>query len=76
MLAILFAVQKFYFFVYKYQFRIENDHKPLEFIFKKPLQALSPRLQRMQLKLLNYSLTVSYKPEKKCISQMHYPGHI
>ncbi|VEN53148.1 unnamed protein product [Callosobruchus maculatus] len=65
MLAIVFAVQKFHFFIYGLKnVRINSDHKPLEVIFKKDLASISPRLQRMRLRLLNYDLCVVYKPGK------------
>ena len=64
MLAIVFALQKFHFFVYGLKIQVMTDHKPLETIFKKDLASISPRLQRMRLRLLNYDLSVSYKPGK------------
>ena len=44
---------------------VETDHKPLESIFKKPLNVAPPRLQRMLLKLTDYGLGVLYVPGKK-----------
>ena len=44
---------------------VETDHKPLESILKKPLNAAPPRLQRMLLKLTKYDLDVRYIPWKK-----------
>lgn len=64
MLAIVFAIQKFHYFVYGLRVNVNSDHKPLEVIFKKDLANISPRLQRMRLRLLNYNLVVSYKPGK------------
>ena len=43
----------------------ETDYKPLESIFKKPLNAAPPRLQRILLKLTKYVLDVRYVPGKK-----------
>lgn len=65
MLAILFGVKKFHLFIYGLDVQVFSDHKPLERIFLKELQALSPRIQRMRLKLLNYKLNVEYKPGKE-----------
>lgn len=64
MLAILFAVQKFHYFIYGTEVKVHSDHKPLESIFRKALQNITPRLQRMRLKLLQYNLSVCYKPGK------------
>ena len=44
---------------------VETDHKPLESIFKKPLNDAPPRLQRMLLKLTKYDLDVRYVPGKQ-----------
>lgn len=64
MLAIVFAIQKFHFFIYGLDVKVNTDHKPLESIFKKDLAVISARLQRMRLRLLNYNLSVVYKPGK------------
>lgn len=64
MLAIVFAIQKIHYFVYGLKVNVNSDHKPLDVIFKKDLANISPRLQRMRLRLLNYNLVVSYKPGK------------
>ena len=44
---------------------METDHKPLETIFRKPLNDAPPRLQRMLLKLTKYDLGVRYVPGKQ-----------
>ena len=40
---------------------VETDHRPLESIFKKALSQMSPRIQRMMLKVQKYNLKVHYK---------------
>ena len=50
-----------FFVTYMEEQSIETDHKPLEHIFRKPLTATPPRLQRMMLMLQKYELMVSYK---------------
>ena len=64
-MAILFGCERFYQYVFGKNFVIESDHKPLESIFKKPLNDCPPRLQRLRMKLLEYDLTVKYKPGKE-----------
>lgn len=64
MLAIVFAIQKFHFYIYGLKVKVNTDHKPLESIFRKDLSCISPRLQRMRLRILNYDLEVTYKPGK------------
>lgn len=65
LLAIVFACEKFHEYIYgRNQITVESDHKPLESIFKKPLDAVPARLQRMMLKLQGYNLLITYKPGK------------
>ena len=62
LLAIVFAVERFEPYVYgRDKVTVESDHKPLQFIFQKPLHAVPKRLQRMLLRLQKYSLHVLYK---------------
>lgn len=64
-LGILFAVQKFHYFIYGLKdIKITTDHSPLVSIFKKDLISITPRLQRIRLRLLQYNLTLNYKPGK------------
>ncbi|XP_072384499.1 uncharacterized protein [Diabrotica undecimpunctata] len=64
MLGIVFVLKKFHYFVYGHNVLVSCDHKPLESIVRKDICALSPRLQRMRLRLLHYDLNVVYKPGK------------
>lgn len=64
LLAILFGCTKFHQYIYGRQTLVETDHKPIVSLFKKPLYAIPPRLQRIMLRLQPYSLTVTYKPGK------------
>jgi transposase InsO family protein len=65
MLAILFACEKYHQYIYgQKNVLVETDHKPLESIFKKALNTIPVRLQRMMLRLQGYDLRVSYKPGK------------
>ena len=60
LLAIVFACGKFHQYIYGFPTRVQTDHKPLEVIFKKPLHQVSPRLQRMLLRLQKYDLAIRY----------------
>ena len=61
-LAILFACERFDFYLYgREQVMVETDHMPLESIFKKSLEATPARLQKMRLQLQRYMLKVTYK---------------
>ncbi len=59
-MAIKFACIKFHQYVYGKRLEVETDHKPLETIFKKPLQNAPLRLQKILWDVLQYSPTVKY----------------
>ena len=65
MLAVVFGVEHFHYYVYGRQVTVESDHKPLEAIVKKPLSSSPPRLQRMLLRLMKYNILLEYKPGKQ-----------
>ena len=61
-LAICNTFAKFDQWLYgKSNITVHTDHKPLEVIFKKPLNKAPARLQRMMMKLQRYQFTVVYK---------------
>ena len=47
--AVLFGCKRFHQYVYGKPVTVESDHRPLEFIFRKPLSQAPPRLQKMLL---------------------------
>lgn len=57
--------KKFHYFVYGTKFIIETDHKPLIGLLKKPIENLSPRLQRMTLELFKYDFDIIHVSGKK-----------
>jgi transposase InsO family protein len=62
LLAIVFACIHFHAYLYgRDTVTVETDHKPLESIVGKPLHMAPQRLQRMLLKLQDYSLQIIYK---------------
>ena len=60
-LAIVFAREKFEHYILGKKVLVNNDHKPLEVIFKKPLLNAPKRLQRMLLRLQKFDMKVVYK---------------
>ena len=64
MLAVVFGVEHYHYYVYGRPVTIESDHKPLESIIKKPLSAAPPRLQRMLFRLMKYTVQLVYKAGK------------
>lgn len=65
MLAIVHQCERFHHYLFGKHFVIETDHRPLLGIVKKQLEDLSPRLQRMVLRLLRYNCEIKYVPGKK-----------
>ena len=64
MLSIVHAVTKFHCYVFGRNCTVFNDHKPLEALFKKPLNTAPMWLQRMMLKLQWYDINVQYQKGK------------
>ena len=62
LLAIIFACEKFATYIYGKSTVVQSDHKPLEAIFRKSVNQVSPRLQKMLLRLLTFELVVQYIP--------------
>lgn len=60
--AIRFGLTKFHDFVYGNEVTVESDHKPLEAIFKKPLDRAPARLRSLIYDCLMYNPKVMYKP--------------
>jgi transposase InsO family protein len=65
MLAIVVGCKKFFQYIWNRKCVIQTDHKPLEYIFKKPLSDVSPRLRRMLMKVQQLNLVVKYTPGKQ-----------
>ncbi|XP_064619501.1 uncharacterized protein K02A2.6-like [Lineus longissimus] len=64
MLSCTIACEKLHQYVYGRDFRLVNDHKPLQYLFKKPLASCPPRVQRLMLRLQKYSFEYQWAPGK------------
>ena len=64
MLAVLFGLEKFHYYVYERPVVVYTDHKPLEAIFKKHLASAPPRISRMMLRIQKYDVQIKYVPGK------------
>ena len=79
MLAICFACEKFYQYIYGKSVEVQTDHRPMEAIHKKPIARAPPRLQRMMLQLQRYNHIVKFVPGKfmyvaDTLSRAYLPG--
>ena len=72
LLGLLFAMTHFKHFTYGRLIHIITDHKPLVSLFRKSLVDSSPRLTRMLIQLLDYTLDMRYQPG----AQMHLSNAI
>ena len=61
-LGLLFAITHFKHFTYGRLVHVITDHNPLVSLFRKLLVDSSPRLTRMLMQLLDYTLDVRYQP--------------
>jgi len=79
LLAIVFACERFHYYVYGREFLVESDHKPLEVLLSRDIDSVTMRLQRMLLYLLKYpKMSVKYKPGRDmlvadCLSRAQLP---
>ena len=77
-LSVCFGLKKFHTYIYRRHILVQNDHKPLEMIQRKPIHAALPRLQYMFLKLQKYNNTIQYIPGKDMVLAdrlSHFPSH-
>jgi hypothetical protein len=63
-LSIAFALERFHQYTFGRKTVIENDHKPLESIVKKPLHRAPKRLQNLLMRILNYDTEIVWRPGK------------
>ncbi|GBL95990.1 Retrovirus-related Pol polyprotein from transposon 297 [Araneus ventricosus] len=68
LLAVIFGLEHFNYYTYGRIITVETDHKPLLGLSKKPYDSISPRLQRMLLRLNKYNVNLIYVPGKKLIT--------
>ncbi|UYV62865.1 K02A2.6-like [Cordylochernes scorpioides] len=71
LLAIVFGCERFQYYIWGNDVIVETDHKPLLSIVKKPLEKLSPRLQRMVLRLMRFQISLKFTPGKNMFVADH-----
>lgn len=62
-LALVWAVERFHYFLFGRQFELVTDHKALEILFA-PKSKPCARIERWVIRLMAYKFTVVYKPGK------------
>lgn len=66
-LSVVYGLERFDQYTYGRMINVQNDHKPLETIVKRPLNAIPKRLQAMMMRLNRYDLNLVYKPGSQVI---------
>ena len=67
MLAMIWGMEKFHYFLYGNAFMLETDQKPLVLIYQKHLIDVSPRIQRLIVCALPYNFHIVYIPVKQIL---------
>ena len=78
-LGVVTGVKHFHQYLFRKQFTLYTDHKPIENLVLKPLIDTSPRVQRLMLQLSQYHMDVQYKAGKHlllsdCLSRLSNPA--
>ena len=77
-LSVVYGLERFDQYTYGRHVTVQNDHKPLEVILQKPLNAAPKRLQAMMMRMNRYDINLQYKPGDTMIiadtlSRVHAP---
>ncbi|UYV77846.1 K02A2.6-like [Cordylochernes scorpioides] len=67
LLSVYYGCKKFEYLLSGHTFVVQTDHQPLLPLVKKPLSDISPRLQRLVMKLIAFYFKLQYKPGKYLI---------
>ncbi|GBL84866.1 hypothetical protein AVEN_58448-1 [Araneus ventricosus] len=67
LLVVIFGLEHFNYYNYGRNITEETDQKPLLGVSKTPYHSISPRLQRMLLRLNKYNVNLIYVPGKQLI---------
>lgn len=67
LLAVIYGLEHFNYYTYGRPVVVQTDHKPLLGLSKKPYDLISPRLQRLLLRLNRYDVKLEYVPGKELL---------
>ncbi|UYV67845.1 hypothetical protein LAZ67_5002210, partial [Cordylochernes scorpioides] len=67
LLSVYYGCKKFEYLLSGHTFVVQTNHQPLLPLVKKPLSDISPRLQRLVMKLIAFDFKLQYKPGKYLI---------
>ena len=60
LLAIVFGLERLNHYTFGRTITVQNDHQPLQSIWKKSIVSASPRLQRLLLRLAPYDINIEF----------------
>ncbi|GFY74919.1 uncharacterized protein K02A2.6 [Trichonephila inaurata madagascariensis] len=66
-MAVIYGLEHFNYYTYGRIVTVQTDHKPILGLSKKPYDTISPRLQRMLLRLNKYNIQLEYVPGKNLV---------
>ncbi|GFW41297.1 retrovirus-related Pol polyprotein from transposon 17.6 [Trichonephila clavipes] len=67
LMAVIYGLEHFNYYTYGIIVTVQTDHKPILGPSKKPYDTISPRLQRMLLRLNKYNIQLEYVPGKNLV---------
>ncbi|GFY13725.1 retrovirus-related Pol polyprotein from transposon opus [Trichonephila clavipes] len=67
LMAVIYGLEHFNYYTYGRIVTVQTDHKPILGLSKKSYNTISPRLQRMLLRLNKYNIQLEYVPEKNLV---------
>lgn len=73
LLALVFDCERFHYYLYGRRFIIKTDQRSLLRLLKKPLEDLSPRIQKLTIRLLRYNFELIYVPGKQKVVAAEIP---
>jgi transposase InsO family protein len=66
-LAVVYGLERFDQYTYGRRVKVQNDHKPLQHILKKPLAQVPKRLQSLLMRMHRYDVEFQYLPGKNLV---------